>query len=57
MEKYYVYDIFTTNYKWNIIIGLNLISQLKLFFYPPITANNILPLRICCKIDVDSAFL
>ena len=33
-EKYYVYNIFTTNYRLLVIIGYNLNISLKLLFCP-----------------------
>ena len=33
-ERWYVHNIFTTNHKWLIIIGLNLNLSLRLFFWP-----------------------
>jgi len=54
IEKCYVHNIFTKNYKWLVIIGYNLNLLLKLLFYP---TNNNLPLKICCKNIVNIAFL
>ena len=45
---------FTTNYKWLVVISLNLKLTVRLFFCPN---NNNLPLRICCKNVVDISFL
>ena len=53
----YFQNTFITNHKWQVIIGFNLNSQLKLLFYPPITINNKSPLIICCKNIVDIALL
>ena len=39
-----VHNIFTTNHKWLVIIGLNLNLPLKLFFYP--ISNNLI-IRFC----------
>ena len=38
-KKFYVHNIFTTNYKWLVIISYNLNLSLKLLFYP--TNNNL----------------
>ena len=54
VEKFYVYNIFTTNYRWLVVIGYNLNLPLKWLFCP---TNNNLPLRICCENVVDIAFL
>ena len=43
------YNIFTTNFRWQVIISSNLNSQLKLLFYPSITTNNNLPHSIYCE--------
>ena len=54
IKKYYVHNIFITNYRWLVIIGYNLNLLLKLLFYP---TNNNLPLRICYKNVVNITFL
>ena len=51
------HNTFTINYRWYIDINSNLNSQLKVLFYPPITTNNNLRLKICCESIVDIAFL
>ena len=33
-ERCYVYNIFTTNHKWLVVIDSNLNLTLRLFFYP-----------------------
>ena len=33
-ERCYVYNIFTTNHKWLVVIGLNLKLTLRLLFCP-----------------------
>ena len=33
-KRCYVYNIFTTNYKWLVVICLNLKLTLRLLFYP-----------------------
>ena len=48
-EKYYVDNIFTTNYRWLVIIGFNLNSPLKLLFYLLIIVNNNLVFKIYYK--------
>ena len=53
-ERCYVHNIFTTNYKWLVVISSNLKLTVRLFFCPN---NNNLPLRICCKNVVDISFL
>ena len=53
----YVHNIFTTNYRWLIIIGSNLNLTLKLFLYSIITTNNNLLLKIYCKNIMDIFFL
>ena len=45
----YTYNIFITHYKLKVVNDSNLDPQLKLLFYPPITMNNNLPLRIIIK--------
>ena len=45
----YTYNIFITHYKLKVVYDSNLDPQLKLLFYPPITTNNNLPLRIIVK--------
>ena len=48
-DKCYVYNTFTTNYRWLVVIRYNLNSILKLLFNSPITINNDLPLKIYYK--------
>ena len=49
-ERSYVYNIFTTNHRWLVVIGLNLNLTLRLFFFViTITTSNNLPLMIYCK--------
>ena len=45
-ERWYVYNIFTTNHKW-LVVNLNL--TLRLLFCPTITTSNNMSLKICCK--------
>ena len=45
LEKCYVYNIFTTNYRWLVIIGYNLNLSLKLLFDPPITIYHLKLIR------------
>ena len=54
LRPQYFYNIFTTNYRWLVIISSNLNLTLRLLFYP--NSNN-LPLKICCKNVVDISFL
>ena len=48
-EKCYIHNIFTTNYRWLVVIGSNLNLTLTLIFCPIITISNNLLFRICCK--------
>ena len=41
---------FTTNFRWHVIINSNLDLQLKLLFYPPITAYYII--LLCSSVDI-----
>ena len=56
--KYYIYNIFTINYKWQIARLLqvfNLNPLLKLFFYSQITqqvTSNNLQLKICSENNI-----
>ena len=53
----YFYNIFTTNHRWLVVIGLNLKLTLRLFFFVlRITISNNLPLKICCENVVDISF-
>ena len=54
IKKKYVYNIFTTNYRWLVVIGSNLNLTLRLLFY---LNNNNLLLRIYCKNVVNISFL
>ena len=44
-----VYNIFTINYRWLVIIGSNLNLTLRFFFASTIIINNNLSLKICYK--------
>ena len=50
----HIYNIFTTNYRWLVVIGSNFKLTLRLLFCPN---NNNLPLRICCKNVIYISFL
>ena len=56
-KRCYLYNIFTTNYRWLVVIGSNLKLILNYIFAPTITTSNNLSLRICCKNVVDISFL
>ena len=56
-KRCYLYNIFTTNYRWLAVIGSNLKLILNYIFVPTITTSNNLSLRICCKNVVDISFL
>ena len=45
------------NHMWKVVIGSNLNLQLKLLFFPPITTNNNLPLKIYCENIKNITFL
>ena len=50
------YNMFTTNYRWLIIIGSNFKLTLRLFFYPNNNNSKNLSLKICCKNVIDILF-
>ena len=53
-KRCYVYNIFTINYRWLVVISSNLKLTLRLLFYPN---NNNLSLKLCYKNIVDISFL
>ena len=53
-ENCYVYNIFTTNHEWLVVIRFNLNLSLKLIFY---STNNNMSFRICCQNAMNIAFL
>ena len=56
IESCYFHNIFTTNYKQLVVIGLNLNLTLRLLFCPNNNNRNNLPLRIYCKNVADILF-
>ena len=52
LRPQYFRNAFIINHKWLVIIGSNLNLQIKLFFYPPITANNNLSHKFVMKVFV-----
>ena len=53
----YFHNIFTTNYRWLVVISFNLYLPLNYLFVLSIITSNNLSLKICCENVVNIAFL
>ena len=52
IKKCYIYNIFTINLKWQVIIGCHVCAKKLSKLWIKIRTNNNLPLRIYCEIVV-----